>query len=123
VGYDYDFSNNELRRLAWNTGVSVSFSPLGHAVTMDVGVGGSRFNQGITWTPQQVSHFDSTGQEDRRFEALSSNQLGDTFVDFLSGIKLAVTKRLVISGAVDVPLNGEGFRPDAVGTIAVEFYL
>jgi hypothetical protein len=29
----------------------------------------------------------------------------------------------MISGSVTVPVNGEGFRPAAVGTIAVEFYL
>jgi hypothetical protein len=123
VGYDYDFSHNELRRLAWNVGASLPFSLLAQAITVDFGVGGSHFNEGITWTPAQTSHFDQTGQEDSRFQALSSNTLGDTFVDFLGGIKVAITKKWVISGAVDMPLNGEGFRPDAVGTIAAEFYL
>ena len=43
-------------------------------------------------------------------------------MDFIGGLKVRVAGETVISGAVTVPLNGEGFRPDALGTVAVEQY-
>jgi hypothetical protein len=44
-------------------------------------------------------------------------------VDFLGGIKARITDQVVLSGAVTVPLNDQGFQPDALGTIALELYL
>jgi len=123
VGYDYDFSENALRRLGWNTGASLPFVALKRPVTVDVGIGGSRFNEGITWTPQHIDTVDNNGQLIASFQTTGNNTLGNTFVDFLGGIKIAITKTFVLSGAVDVPLNGEGFRPDAVGTVGAEIYL
>jgi len=47
VGYDYDFNNDELRSFVWHTGASIP----GERVTFDLGVGGSKFNSGVVWTP------------------------------------------------------------------------
>jgi hypothetical protein len=37
-------------------------------------------------------------------------------------VKFAVSNHVVLSGVVNVPLNDEGFRADAVGTIGAEYY-
>ena len=37
-------------------------------------------------------------------------------------LKFAVTDKVVLSGTVNVPVNDEGFRADAVGTVAAEYY-
>jgi hypothetical protein len=49
--------------------------------------------------------------------------LGTSFLDFLGGLKVRLTDSLVLSGSVTTPLNNQGFRADAVGTIAIEGYL
>jgi hypothetical protein len=124
AGYDFDFDTDELRRFVWNTGVSV---PLPR-VTFDIGVGGSKFNQGIKWTPSSAPFVDAGGNK-RTISALGNNgigrpdnRLGSNFIDALGGIKVRVAESTVISGAVNVPLNNEGFRAAAVGTLAVEQY-
>jgi len=118
AGYDFDFDHDELRRVVWNVGASVP----GPSVTFDFGVGGSKFNQGIQWTPpialsRQTQLFPATTAV-----ALEGTRLGDNFVDCLGGFKLRLTGTLVLSGTVDVPVNDEGFRADAVGTLALEWY-
>ncbi len=57
AGYDYDFDKDELRRFVWNLGPSLA---LGRA-TLDTGVGGSKFNTGIKWTPTTAPFVDSSG--------------------------------------------------------------
>ena len=54
--------------------------------------------------------------------ALGDNRLGSNFVDLLGGIKVRVAENSVLAGAVNVPLNDEGFRATAVGTLALEQY-
>jgi hypothetical protein len=119
VGYDYDFEEAELRRFVWNTGAVFP----GRRVAVDLGVGGSQYDESIQWTPS-LAH--GRGDEDfppTTINALESNEVGDTFVDFLFGIKVRLTDQAVLSGAVTVPLTDEGFRPAALGTIALEWFL
>jgi len=117
AGYDYDFDNNELRRFVWNGGGSIAIP----GATFDLGVGGSTFNEGIKWTPTVAPFTDFTGNTGT-IQALGSNRLGRTFVDALGGVKIRVANKTVLSGSVNVPLNNEGFRAAAVGTVAVEQY-
>jgi hypothetical protein len=119
AGYDYDFDTDELRRFTWNAGASVAFDVI-HGV-FDTGVGGSVFNQGIQWTPARGSFIDTRGQP-ASIQALEANRLGNNFVDFLLGIKVRLTDKSVASGAVNVPVNNQGFRAVAVGTLALEYY-
>lgn len=116
AGYDYDFDHNELRRFVWNGGPSFAIK----GATFDFGVGGSTFNEGIKWTPTLVPG--SFGSTPATFQALSSNRLGRNFVDGLGGVKVRVADKTVLSGSVNVPLNNDGFRAAAVGTLAVEQY-
>jgi len=53
---------------------------------------------------------------------VESNRLGDNFVDFLAGLKIRLGEKSVLFGAVSVPVNEEGVRPAAVGTVAIEIY-
>jgi hypothetical protein len=117
IGYQYDFDFEELRCFVWNVGWSVPLT----GVTFDFGVGGSKFNQGIQWTPDRAQFEDLQGQT-QTMTALQDNRLGDNFIDFLGGIKVRLTDHAVIGGAVTVPVNNQGFRPAALGTIAGEFY-
>ena len=119
AGYDFDTEFAELRRFVWNTGVSYAIP----GVTFDTGVGGSKFNRGIEWTPS--AFVQPPGQEidvPLQFTSLGDNTLGTNYVDFLFGVKGQVLDDMVISGAVNVPLNSQGIRADAVGTVAVEMY-
>ena len=121
AGYDYDYELAELRRFTWNTGTSWATAGE-HAFTVDLGVGGSQFDQGIEWSPQLASFSLGPGEQPGQIRALSSTRLGTTFVDFLGGIKVRVAEHVAVSGAVNVPLNSQGFRADAVGTFAAEYY-
>ncbi len=118
AGYDFDFDREELRRFVWNVGASI---PFGSRATIDFGIGGSEFDQGIKWTPDETGFVGPEGQSGT-LTAMGDNELTDSFIDFLSGVKLRLGENSVLAGAVNVPLNGEGFRADAVGTLALEFY-
>lgn len=122
LGYDYDFSESDLTRFAWTTGASFPIDRF----TFDVGVGGSEYDTAIRWTPAAAR-----GEPDLQndppipgstLSVLGNNQLGDNFIDVLGGIKVRLWDRLVLEGAVSVPVNDEGFRPAALGTIALEYY-
>jgi hypothetical protein len=119
VGYDHDTNFAQLRRFVWNTGASYAVP----GFTIDAGVGGSKFTKGIEWTPS--SFVQPPGQEVNvplQFTALGDNTLGTNYVDFLLGLKGKVMENGVISGSVNVPLNNEGIRPIAVGTLSFEMY-
>lgn len=119
AGYDFDTEFAELRRFVWNTGVSYALP----GVTFDTGVGGSKFNRGIEWTPSAfVQPPGSEVDVPLNFTALGDNTLGTNYVDFLFGVKGQILDNMVVSGAVNVPLNDQGIRADAVGTVAVEMY-
>lgn len=118
VGYDYDFDTSNLRRLVWNAGGSVPFSRF----SIDAGVGGSEFDEGVEWTPKTI-HGAAVGN----FPATvgtrqGSAGVGSSFVDFIGGFKVRILEKTVLGGSVNVPLNHEGFRAEAVGTVAVEQY-
>ncbi|HVO22680.1 MAG TPA: hypothetical protein VMW56_03530 [Candidatus Margulisiibacteriota bacterium] len=117
AGYDYDFDHDELRRFVWNFGLSLG---LGGLATFDAGVGGSKFNQGVQWTPSTAPFTNANGSG--TIQALGDTRLGSNFIDALGGMKFRLSDRSVISGAVSVPLNNQGFRAAAVGTVAAEFY-
>jgi hypothetical protein len=117
AGYDYDFDTNALRRFVWNGGTSIAIT----GATFDFGVGGSTFNEGIKWTPTTAPYTDLAGNSGT-IQALASNRLGRNFLDALGGVKVRVANKTVLSGSVNVPLNNEGFRAAAVGTVAVEQY-
>ncbi|MEW6268454.1 MAG: hypothetical protein AB1689_04050 [Thermodesulfobacteriota bacterium] len=119
VGYDHDTEFAQLRRFVWNTGASYAIP----GFTVDAGVGGSKFSKGIEWTPS--SFVQPPGQEidvPLTFTALGDNTLGTNYVDFLFGVKGQVLENAVVSGSVNVPLNSDGIRPEAVGTVAFEMY-
>ena len=115
VGYDCDFDSAELRRLLWNVGTSFTRDRL----ALDLGVGGSEYDVPIRWTPSTATG----AQPPSSLTALGSNTVGDTFVDFLGGVRVRLNDRIVFGGAVTVPLNDQGFRPEALGTITLEMYL
>ncbi len=119
VGYDYDFDLAELRRFVWNIGFSV---PLKNA-TVDAGVGGSLFDEGIRWTPVNARGVDSFGTP-VTIKAVDpgATQLGTNFVDLLFGVKVRLFKGAVLGGAVNVPVTSDGFRADAIGTASFEYY-
>jgi len=119
AGYDFDTEFSELRRFVWNTGFSFAIP----RVTFDGGFGGSKFNRGIEWTPS--SFVQPPGSEvdvPLLFNSLGDNTLATNYVDFLFGVKGQILDNMVLSGAVNVPLNDQGIRAEAVGTVAVEMY-
>jgi hypothetical protein len=117
-GYEHDFEHDELRRFVWNAGASFP----GSLIAIDVGVGGSKFNQGIQWTPAIARGIATGGFPASTLTAVENTRLGSTFVDFLGGVKFRVSENSVIEGAVSVPVTADGVRPEAVGTVALEFY-
>jgi len=119
AGYSYDFDHDELRGFTWDAGTSIP----GEKVTFDLGFGGTKYNQGIQWTPPVAHNAPIQVFPASTATALGDTRLGDNFVDFIAGVKVRITERLVASGAVSVPVTDEGFQPAAVGTLALEFYL
>ncbi len=121
IGYDYDFSESALRRLTWTTGASVPFEQF----EFDLGIAGSEYDTAIRWTPT-VAHGvadAALGVPASTLTALGDNQLDDNFIDFIGGLKLRLATNWFLSGAVDVPLNNAGFRPVALGTLALEYHV
>ncbi len=118
IGYDYDFDNSELRRFTWDFGIAVPIK----RVAIDFGVGGSEFDTPLSWTPKTIQNARNGNFPPSTLTALGDTELGDSFIDFLGGIKVRIAEKAVISGSVNVPLNNQGFRPDAAGTLALEGY-
>lgn len=126
IGYEYDFSFAELSRLAWDVGASIPFS----RGSFDLGVGGSVYDAPIKWTPD-FARGDPFDDDDQGLfaEGLTltldepgTNEIDNDVVNLLIGGRFAVTEQFVLSTAITVALTQNGVRPDAVGTIAVEFY-
>jgi hypothetical protein len=118
VGYEHDFSEAELRRVVWNSGVSLPIRNF----AFDLGVGGSRFDTAIRFTPPQAKGIAPDGSL-VDVTALADTGIGVDFVDFVGGVKVKVFENLFLNGIVNVPLTDDGFRADAVGTVALEYYL
>ena len=119
IGTEQDFQVNQLSRFVWDAGVSI---PITNA-TFDLGFGGSKFDEGITWTPVTATGTLPNGNP-VTITAVNPNQteLGTNYADFLFGAKVRLFDGGVLSGAVNVPINSAGFRPVAVGTISFEYY-
>jgi hypothetical protein len=119
AGYDYDFTEAELRRFTGSGGVLLAFSHF----SMDFGLSGSVYDEPIEWTPSVAYGVGNDMFPPTIVVAQENNQLGADFLDFIWGVKVKLTDSLVLSGAVTVPVNSQGFRPAALGTIGVEAYL
>src|SRR5262249_15695617 len=117
---DYDFDVAELRRFVWDVGTSVAWNRF----SVDVGVGGPKFDEGIQWTPSTARAVSGMSGPlvDETITAQENNRLAPNFLDFLVGVKVRRSNSSVLSGAVNVPVNDEGLRPIAVGTVGFEYY-
>ena len=113
VGYDYDFDVRQLRRFTWDAGLSIPLT----ALTMDVGLGGSHYAVPIRRTPDSLT---LPGRFPVTVTNLGENSLGTNLVSFLAGLKFRVGRRVVLSGAVSVPVTDPGGQPSVAGTIAAE---
>lgn len=119
VGYNQDTKFSELSGLVWNTGASWANPGL----TFDAGVGGFLFNKDIEWTPAVISRGESSpGVPDPPFVAVGDNTVGTNYINLLFGAKVKLAGDSVLSGAVSVPLNTQGIRPIAIGSLAFEMY-
>jgi hypothetical protein len=113
AGYDYDFDVSQLRRFVWDFGVSFPLT----VATFDLGVGGSKYDTPIDWTPQRVR------SSNILVTALGNNQTGTNYVDFLAGAKVRLSDTVILGGAVNVPVTNEGLQPIVGGTVALEIHL
>ena len=119
AGYDHDFDVSQLRRFVWDAGLSFPLA----VGTFDVGVGGSKYDASIAWTPSQArASVIPGGQRDISVIAVGDNQTGTNYVDFLAGAKVRLSDVVILSGAVNVPVTNEGLQPIVGGTVALEAY-
>jgi hypothetical protein len=124
LGYTNDFTFDELSAFQWAFGAAYALE----GATFDAGFAGSAFRQGIEWTPSvfcqpDPGEVDCLPGRSTFYTALEDNELETFYANFVGGIKVKTADNQVLSGAVNVPLNSdEGFRPDAIGTVAYEFY-
>jgi len=119
AGYDYDFDVSELRRFVWDAGVSFPLA----VGTFDLGVGGSKYDTPIEWTPSHARASIFPGDpSDISVTAVGDNQTGTNYVDFLAGAKVRVSDAVIVSGAVNVPVTDAGLQPIVGGTVALEYY-
>jgi len=119
AGYDHDFDVSQLRRFVWDAGVSFPLA----VGTFDVGVGGSKYEAPIAWTPSQARASVIPGEpSDISVTAVGDNHTGTNYVDFLAGAKVRLSEVVILSGAVNVPVNNQGLQPIVGGTIALEAY-
>ena len=119
VGYDYDFDVGELRRFVWDVGASFPLT----LATFDIGVGGSKYDSPIVWTPSSFRESIQPGTpKNITVTAVGDNETGTNYVAFLCGAKVRLSEGFVLSGGVNVPVTDEEVQPVAGGTIALEFY-
>jgi hypothetical protein len=119
LGYEYDPDESVLSRLIWDLGVSY----LRESFSLDLGFGGSKFNEGIEWTPKEAQAKRDTSSgvpEFATITAVSSTRLGTNIVSFLFGAKMAIAEGWALSGAVSVPLTNDTLEPAAAGTLSLE---
>jgi len=118
-GYDYDFNVSQLRRFVWDAGISLPM----RVATFDLGMGGSLYSTPIESTPTHAKASFVPGEpQNIAITAIGDNQTGTNSVDFLAGAKVRVSDRVVLSGAVNVPVVDTGLQPIVAGTIALEVY-
>jgi hypothetical protein len=119
AGYDYDFERAELRRAVWSVGPALA----ANRFSLDLGVAGSIFDVPLRWTPDIARGAADPPFPATRAVAVGDNSVGDLFVDLLLVAKFRLRENLVLSGAVSIPVNDEGFRPAALGSIGIEAQL
>lgn len=115
VGYEYDFQTSELSRFAWSIGATVP----GRWYSIDAGFSGSQYDTGIRWTPTLARGVEADGSP-FTIRAIENNELGTTLVDLAVGGKIRLSDRVAVSGVATVPVTDDGFRPEAMGTLAIE---
>ena len=118
VGYEYDFDIAPLRRFAWDVGGALSFPGL----LFDAGVGGSKYDQGISWTTRSASAPRTGDLAPYDVHALGNTDVGTNLVDFLGGFRIQTSSRSVVGASILVPLTQDGFRPGVAGTLTGEYY-
>jgi hypothetical protein len=119
VGYDYDFEVSELTRFVWNLGGSIAAS----GILVDFGVGGSEFDSPVRWTSRRAMAEPTPSlQEGVELRSQGDITLDTSFIDFLGGFKLRLPDSFVVGASINVPVMGDGFRPDVFGTVALEKY-
>lgn len=117
VGYTYEIQFPELTGFVWNVGTSLAPSSW---LSVDVGAGGTEFSKGATGMPQVLFGKDEEQQTENTFVATTKTGLGTTAVNFLFGVKLALTDGDALTGTAVVPVAGDTIQPAAAGTIGFE---
>lgn len=117
VGYENDFDVQELRRFAWNAGITYGVARF----SIDLGFGGSEYTDPLQWTPERFSYTANSDPKEATTDP-DATRIGTTYADFLFGVKVALTDQLFISGVASVPVTSGGFAPAALGTWAIEYY-
>jgi hypothetical protein len=113
VGYDYDFDISELRRFVWNVGGSWATT----ALSVDLGIGGSLYQEGIDL-------FLDGGRLATELGDLSITGIDDDFklqtnlIDVVVGVKIRIVDNAFLSGVATIPVVDVDFRPEAIGTIS-----
>jgi hypothetical protein len=131
VGYNLDFSRNDLRNFAWD--VSAAYATTW--VSFDVGVVGAVFNEGLEVFVPQSSVSSKAERTDEPFVpvqgvttratsvALDAESLPTNLLDVRVALRVPLTERLSLAGVATIPALNVEFRPYAVGTISLEYTL
>lgn len=119
VGYQYDFDIATLRRFAWNAAFSQSWARW----SIDLGFGGSLYDQAIRWTPQNayLQGRNDDGPAEAVISTSANTSIGRNLVDFIGGFKARLNDAWFVAGTVNVPVTQDGFRPAAAGTLSIEW--
>jgi hypothetical protein len=120
LGYEWDTESTSLTRFAWAGGVSF---PTEFA-TVDLGVTGSRYQNGVRWGVPGYEERSVQGafRDSATLLEGESITLDNVFVNFAFGIKVPLSDRFALSGSALVPVDDASFRPDAYGTLGFEAY-
>lgn len=122
AGYLYDGEFASLRGLNWSTGLAYSQ----RWGTIDAGLGGSLYQEGIRWTPEGIESFDDveqgTSRQEYELAAGQSNELDRNFIDLRIGAKFPIGSAVALSAGAIIPIVGDDFRPDAIGSLGLEVY-
>ncbi len=119
LGYDYDFDFAELRRFVWNVGASVPVNRF----AFDLGVGGSEYDKALRWSPTVATGRSTDLFNSTLITAQGDTQVGTSLISLLLGAKVRITDALILGGGASIALNNDMVRPDALGTLAIEYYL
>jgi hypothetical protein len=120
LGYEWDTESTSLTRFAWAGGVSFPTE----VATVDLGVSGSRYQNGVRWgvPSYEVNSVQGAFRSAGTLLEGESITLDSVFVNFAFGIKVPLSDRFALSGSALVPVDDASFRPDAFGTLGFEAY-